>query len=245
MRVLVVVSLFFAISITIAVLQKDFIFTIFRQTKKWNINVFSQPNVINVYGAVNENISCVKTKMLLNIVRTTICIHSTNEFVSRSILQNKIWEEDQLNRLFRVLLLDQSLSFIDVGANVGTYTMFAAALNRFVIAIECFKPNILRIVKAVQLEQLQNKILLIENAIFSESGKYIQLESIPDNIGSQAIFGNSSIDVPLNNTFTVRTIRFDDILPLLKQNNVRRAIMKVDIEGSEHFLCNTGHQIFE
>ncbi|CAF3945845.1 unnamed protein product [Rotaria sp. Silwood1] len=156
-----------------------------------------------------------------------------------------MWEEQQLSLLFRVLLRDPHLSFIDVGANIGVYTMFAAALRRFTIAIECFKPNIIRIVKAIQLENVQKHVVLIENAVFSKSGQYVQLESIPDNIGSQAIYGNISIKQSLNDTFIAKTIRFDDILPVLQKNHVRSAIMKVDIEGSEHLLCETGHAIFD
>ena len=245
MRARVVIPFCFIISVIIAVLQQAFPKVSFILSNRSITNFSYKPNVINLYEAINENISCVKTKFLLNVVRTTICIHSTNELISRSIAQNKIWEEDELSRLFRVLIRDPGLSFIDVGANLGVYALFAATLNRFVIAIECFKPNVLRIAKAAQLEKIQHKLLLIENAIFSESGKYVQLESLPDNIGGQALIGNSSLDLPLNNTFTVKTIRFDDILPFLKMNDVQRAIIKIDIEGSEHFLCNTGHRIFQ
>ncbi|CAF1526474.1 unnamed protein product, partial [Rotaria sp. Silwood1] len=87
--------------------------------------------------------------------------------------------------------------------------------------------------------------VLIENAVFSKSGQYVKLESIPDNIGSQAIYGNISIKQSLNDTFIAKTIQFDDILPVLQKNHVRSAIMKVDIEGSEHLLCETGHAVFE
>ena len=245
MRVLVAILFCFIISVIIAVLHQAFPKVSFILSNRRIINSSYKPNVINLYEAINENISCVKTKFLLDIVRTTICIHSTNDLISGSIVRNKIWEEDELSRLFRVLLRDPGLSFIDVGANLGVYTLFAAALNRFVIAIECFKPNALRIAKAAQLEKIQHKLLLIENAIYSESGKYVQLKSLPDNIGGQALSGSSSLDLPRNSTFSVKTIQFDDILPFLKMNDVQRAIIKIDIEGSEHFLCNTGHRIFQ
>ena len=202
-------------------------------------------DIVNLSSSIPANVSCLKTKPLANLIRTTVCVHSTTDYVSQNIMANKIWEEDRLTNLFRVLLREPTFSFIDVGANLGVYTMFAAALGRFVLAIECFRPNIIRIVKAIQLENAQDRVVLIGNAIFSATGQYVKLESIPSNIGSQAVLGNLSIAHPSTDPFIAKTIRFDDILPILKQRQVKGAMMKVDIEGSEHILCETGHQVFE
>ena len=202
-------------------------------------------DIVNLSSSIPANVSCLKTKPLANLIRTTVCVHSTTDYVSQNIMANKIWEEDRLTNLFRVLLREPTFSFIDVGANLGVYTMFAAALGRSVVAIECFRPNIIRIVKAIQLENAQDRVVLIGNAIFSATGQYVKLESIPSNIGSQAVLGNLSIAHPSTDPFIAKTIRFDDILPILKQRQVKGAMMKVDIEGSEHILCETGHQVFE
>ena len=202
-------------------------------------------NIVNLSTLIPADVLCLKTKPLADLIRTTICVHSTTDYVSQNIIANKIWEEDRLKNQLRVLLREPTFSFIDAGANLGVYTMFAAALGRFVIAIECFRPNILRIVKAIQLENAQDRVVLIENAIFSSTGQYVKLESIPSNIGSQAVLGNLSIVPSSTDPFMARTIRFDDILPILKRHQVKGAMMKVDIEGSEHILCETGHQVFE
>ena len=50
------------------------------------------------------------------------------------------------------------LAFIDVGAHIGIYTMYAASLGcANVISIECFRPNVERIRRAVQLEKVEKK----------------------------------------------------------------------------------------
>ena len=113
------------------------------------------------------------------------------------------------------------------------------------LAIECFRPNIDRIRKAVQIERVQDKVVLIGNAIFSESGKYLRLEHFPENFGGQEIIANSHVNDSNNDIYVVKTMRFDDILPILKKKNIRNAIMKVDIQWSEVFLCETGTETFD
>ena len=105
--------------------------------------------------------------------------------------------------------------------------------------------NIDRIRKAVQLERLQDKVVLVGNAIFSQSGDYLKIKSDPFNVGSQAIVEGSNMSNTKSDTYVVKTMRFDDILPILKARNIRNAIMKVDIQWSETFLCETGHETFD
>jgi FkbM family methyltransferase len=210
-----------------------------------NTSVSYQMDIIDLQENPKENFICIKTKYLLHIVRTTICVHGPRDVVSRSLLKDRIWEEQHLIQLFGFLIRYPQISLIDVGANLGTYTMFAASLGRFVLAIECFKPNIDRILKAVQIEKVQDRVVLIGNAIFSESGKYLKIESDLDNIGGQAIIANSTVKDSNNDVYTVKTMRFDDILPILKQKNIRNAVMKVDIQWSEAFLCETGGKTFD
>ncbi len=51
------------------------------------------------------------------------------------------------------------LDRIDIGANIGGYTMFTAgALGRSTVAIDCYMPNIERIARAVQIQRDQNQL---------------------------------------------------------------------------------------
>jgi hypothetical protein len=45
--------------------------------------------------------------------------------------------------------------------------------------------------------------------------------------------------------YAVKTMRFDDILPILKKKNIRNAVMKVDIQWAETYLCDTGSETFD
>ena len=111
---------------------------IYAQTPK----PYKQLNIINLREDSKENCTCIKTKHLLHLVQTSICLHDDRDAISNAIQKEGIWEERYLIELFGVLIRYPQMSFIDVGANIGGYTMFAASFGRSVVSIECFKPNI-------------------------------------------------------------------------------------------------------
>ncbi|CAF4286440.1 unnamed protein product, partial [Adineta steineri] len=47
------------------------------------------------------------------------------------------------------------------------------------------------------------------------------------------------------NPYIVKTITFNEVLPILNAYGIRSALMKIDIEGSEHFVMEKGNQIFD
>ncbi|CAF2056853.1 unnamed protein product [Rotaria magnacalcarata] len=202
-------------------------------------------NIIDLNIRIVENFTCFKTNRLFQVIRTTICVHNRTDFVSAYYYGNSIYEQDALHLLFRIFLKYQHLGLIDVGANIGTYTMFAAAMNRFVIAIECFRPNYMRIVKAIQMEKLQQNVILIGNALYSQSGHKLSLSQDPTNIGGQAIYDSSPINKSLDNPYVVKTMRFDDLLPIIKETKKRSFLLKADIEGSEYHIFESGKQVLD
>ena len=213
--------------------------------KTTSFQIDSVLDVIDIREESSENITCIKSKDLPHIGSTTICLHNDRDAVSNIIQSNRIWEEPLLVKILGALIRYPHMDFIDVGANLGTYTMFAASLGRSVLSIECFKPNIERIRRAIQMEKVQDKVILVGNAIYNESGKYLKMTSSPHNIGSQEIIPDNDTNRTNNDVYVVKTIRFDDLLPVLKKKNIRHAVMKVDIQWSEVYLCETGGKIFD
>ncbi|CAF1446514.1 unnamed protein product, partial [Didymodactylos carnosus] len=198
-------------------------------------------NIVDVCGEILTNFTCIKSKVLLDSSQTTICLHDVNRdvYVSGTIINQKIWEENLVTKLLKILLKYPEYAMIDIGANIGTYTMYSLSIHRTTISVECYQPNIERIVRAVQLENVSRYLTLIGNAIYTEADKYLQLEEDKSNIGGQGLIMNETTNrtFPVSDKFTVRTIRFDDLLPIFIDRQVRSAIMKVDIQSSESFLC--------
>ena len=206
----------------------------------------SDNNHVDLNIITNQSFNCVKTKLLLNKYRTTVCVHEVNQDhdVSGLLVSSGIWEEHLVTRFLRILSIHKEYSFIDIGANLGVYTMYAASVGcSNIISIECFGPNIERIRRSIQLENVLKQVVLIPRALYNKSDAYLSLRAnIQNNIGSQKLINEVSENE--QDPFVVRTIRFDDLLPIFNQRNIAHAIIKIDIETSEHFLCQTGQLIF-
>ncbi|UJR11142.1 hypothetical protein I4U23_015323 [Adineta vaga] len=214
----------------------------FKETEPITKSLSSPANIIDTTQLITTNMTCVKTKELFNLYKSTICIHNSGDIVSTTIAREHIWEEDYIVRLLRILIRNPHLDMIDIGGNIGSYTMFTAgALGRFTITIDCFKPNIERIARAVQIENVHNRAVIVHNALYSKSGEYIKLSQ--ENPSGLQLRDETQMDS--TNQYIVKTIRFDDLLPILIQRNVRSAIIKIDIEGSEVYLLESGMKVFE
>ncbi|CAF1442190.1 unnamed protein product [Adineta steineri] len=202
----------------------------------------STVNIIDPYMKLENDVKCIKTKLLLNLYNTTVCIHDGKDYVSTTLAQTHIWEEDYVTRLLKILIRNPHLDMIDIGANIGGYTMFTAgALGRFTLSVDCFMPNIERIIKAVQIQNVQNRVVLVQNALYAKSGELLRLSNgYPSGL---QLTDNTQMDV--DSHYNVKTIRFDDLLPILIERKVRAAIVKIDIEGSESYMCETGSKVFE
>lgn len=122
------------------------------------------------------------------------------------------------------------------------------------LAVEPFFDNIIRFHKAVEHENLQDRVTLITNAISDRRNEIKLLEKMEDNIGGQSLLksglANESFTKAdrIKNKYLVETIVFDDIVEFLprKNKNTRyeKAIMKIDIEGFEPFAFAHAHKLF-
>jgi FkbM family methyltransferase len=146
---------------------------------------------------------------------------------------------------------------IDIGAQIGQYTLFGAKLGNHVISVEPFYENVLRIHKAAKLNNLETKILLIQNAISNRRNEIKLLQKVDSNIGGQSLLENfdkeyDSIKSKSNEEYLVETILFDDILDVIQplrtfysNQTYRKAIMKIDIEGFEPYAFQYAKNLFK
>ncbi len=229
--------------------QKSSLFSIylFSDTRIFSSKPTTFIDRVDLNIITNESFKCVKTKLLLKKYRTTVCVHqvSRDRDVSGLLISSGIWEEKLVTHFVRILSIYKQYAFFDIGANIGVYTMYAASLGcSNVISIECFRPNIERIRRAIQLEHVQQRVILIPRALYNKSNIYLSLRAnIQNNIGSQRL--TNEVSKNDKDPLVVKTIRFDDLISIVNERNISNAIIKIDIETSEHFLCQTGQLMFD
>jgi FkbM family methyltransferase len=223
---------------------------------KNTFNISPNVHIVDLTATTKEKFPCIQTKKLLDKLSTNICLYEKerDQSVSGRFHDGiSVWEEEQVTRILELLIRHPHLHFIDIGANIGAYTMFVAALDRFVLAIDCFAPNLDRLRHAIQLTNVYKQVVLVQNALFTHSGQSLRLSVDSKNIGGQALslFNNDSDkhpienDISTNDPYIVKTITFDEILPILVARGIRGALMKIDIEGSESFVVQNGSRVFD
>ncbi len=194
-------------------------------------------------SSLDRNFSCIITKRILNSFSTTLCLYSEGDTISNDVIVSRIWEESEVTRILKILIRYPHLDMIDIGANIGAFTMFiAGSLGRFTLAVDCYLPNIERIARAVQIENIQNRVVLVQNAIYFKSGENLKIAN-EDPSGIR--LSNDTYKKTKTGYFISKSIEFDDLLPILIKRGVKSALIKIDIETSESYMCQTGSKIFD
>lgn len=128
---------------------------------------------------------------------------------------------------------------LDVGANVGCYTVPLAKAGAYVHAFEPVPQNAARLRKNVALNQLDGSVKIHELALSSEPG-WADITLREDFVGGGEV-GNAAIMIGDGKDVQFATIRVPlarlDDLSISELDGRRIAAVKLDIEGHEdHFL---------
>ena len=84
---------------------------------------------------------CFKLPKILG-VQAPLCVKANDELVSKSVRDGGLWERKVLTMVLKALSKLPSSVLIDGGANVGEFTVMAAAMGHQVIAVEPMVDNI-------------------------------------------------------------------------------------------------------
>ncbi|CAH1798326.1 unnamed protein product [Owenia fusiformis] len=188
-------------------------------------------DIVNTRGTIPgaETFNCIITKKVAPIP-VCMCIHEvTNDIhVSRVFAKYGYWEELNVKKILRILQENPTYRFIDIGSNLGGYTLPVLNMNREVIAVDATTVNIKRLSRSIQLSNTHHLVTLYHNAIYSERTEMV-IKAGDKNIGG------SQTDIVKQGAQStkdeiVKSIYMDDLLETI---NFTDAVMKIDIEGSE------------
>lgn len=169
----------------------------------------------------------------------TLCIHGEeDQFVSRSLRKDAIWEP------YETQLVMASLGagdvFLDVGANIGYFTVLAAHIVSQpvsqpvsaqgsqpgrVFAFEPDSQNCLLLRRSAELNQLESVIELSESALSNKAGNGVLYLS-EDNLGDHQVYASGEAR-------QAQAIVFEHGSEYLKGRLSRLDLVKIDTQGSE------------
>ena len=118
--------------------------------------------------------------------------------------------------------------FVDIGANVGMYSLFAASLNKKLcaIAVEPVPNNINVLRQNIQLNDLENRINVEVTPLSDVEGQayLVNNDLRPGSSGAQLVDSKSMDSVEM------RAMTGDSIIA---KYSITDAILKIDIDGNE------------
>ena len=137
--------------------------------------------------------------------------------------------------------IDKNDVVVDVGANIGYYTLLMAQRAKKVYAVEPDKEIFAILKKNVEENNLKNVVLLNAAASDKKEGKYLTKDK--ENFGNSKINPSKSPfhKGDLKNVERVNCLRLDEIL----QNEQKISAIKVDVQGWEPAVINGAKKIIE
>ncbi|XP_071175148.1 uncharacterized protein LOC143079406 isoform X2 [Mytilus galloprovincialis] len=171
-------------------------------------------------------------------------------WVSGILISSGHFEAEKSSIMFDLLKSDPELNLIDIGANIGVYTLSAAKMGRKVLAVEALDRNVRHICASVAGGGLQDKVTLVHNAISNSNG-VVNLGVDKNNMGGTFVDVDSDHIKKLKEgraqgTYgTVHTIKMDDLLKIPGIKNFKKVVVKMDIEGFEAKAMEGASLFFE
>lgn len=205
-------------------------------TKK---NKGSSPlHVISGEEIQDVNISC-------NFTRTKtdppykICIRSLKNDIAMShdVVVLGAWEGHLLYNFKRLLQQYPNMILLDVGTNIGTYSLLAAAMGHNVISVEPSEDNLKLLKQSIFLNKFQDRMTIIQNAISDKPENLSEFIKRRDNPGGLRMVEYNGKD-PL-----ITAVTLADLCDLFPRNVT--LLMKIDIEGHEEKAMSQAEPMFQ
>lgn len=162
-------------------------------------------------------------------------VDPADRVVGSSLIWNGQWQRDELAQTLQALreagCLRDGKAFIDVGANIGTHTVYALTGGSFASAI-AFEPepcNLKLLTMNVAANSMAERVKVIGKALGNTPGE-ATLHLHPRNRAAHAIGRRPSYDGTVS--VSVAMARLDDELrPLLRADDI--GLIWIDVEGFE------------
>ncbi|XP_062574237.1 uncharacterized protein LOC134236074 [Saccostrea cucullata] len=180
---------------------------------------------------------------------TTIYIYDPkiDIWVSGNVVKYGSWEGNNINLIIDLLIREPDIQFVDIGANVGVFTLAAALAGRRVIAVDALDMNVQRLCSSVMEGNFSSRVKLVYNAL-SDVHETVSLGKDKNNVGGTFVAKNKNSNKVrgsqvVGNYGTVQAIKLDDILSL-PNFDFKKVIMKIDVEGYENKVFKGGEEFF-
>jgi FkbM family methyltransferase len=205
----------------------------------------------------------IYARQVSNKVNQTFYVSVHNEHYDEvrweSIFINGKYYEDLVHSRFLQILHNQPTSLvIDVGANIGYYTLLSLSLGHEVISFEINPANLMRICESLTINQWKDgrDAILFQNGVSDQDGVALQV-IVPRNPGqafmkpledkARAVDEVDPGDTTTNHAYTT-TISLDAFAQergWLKRPGFSIVLLKLDVEGKEPAIIDGAQKLLQ
>lgn len=182
------------------------------------------------------------------------------EVISKAIAQTGAFDDDEYLVLADALnyyrTRGEAITFVDIGANIGLFSMLAASMGHNVVAFEPARTNALKLNASIRVNGFTDRVQLLQMGL-GDSRQVLSLGLNPDSpvVSSDGLmfrpnqswsqytdWGKLSVESVLVDTLDAVTssseysLRFD--------MTTRARIVKMDVEGFEPLVLAGAHNFF-
>ena len=174
----------------------------------------------------------IKEVKLRNEISFKITLYNDNDFISSWIDKYGIWEENNTNYILDLMNDNQNTDaiIIDVGANIGYYSLLSAAMGYTCYSFEPDPSNFDKLNSSIKLNNFDNKIKLYKNALSNKANEKIILSTVAGTIVNHGCLTVLKDFISTSsNTVQCVTLKLDDVI----NKNDKILLIKIDVEGFE------------
>jgi hypothetical protein len=212
--------------------------------KNEHSSVKNIPRIVNVSEGVTAEEDTYQTKYWATVHFSPVPLFWINThdpvhhdiYISGSIhhQRDRPWDHYIWNLFVQILSKERPGQLVvDVGANIGYFSLQAAALGFRVLSFEPMSRNAAKLCDSIVRNHFEDRITLIQNAVTYDAGGRVQLQHThPTNQGNGKIQSTAFQAEYGVETVTLDSVVHEDVL-----------LMKVDVEGFEGFVLNGARQL--
>jgi FkbM family methyltransferase len=177
--------------------------------------------------------------VLIKVMNKKMYVNSNDIGIAYPLLKSGIYEEYE-TETFKNLLQSNTI-FIDIGANIGYYTLIAASKIKDgqIYSFEPVKSNYKLLTKNIKINNINN-VKAFQKAISNRNGK-IKIFIDGTNLGNHSLAKNNVIDK--TESTEVETIRLDSFFNNLEEIIEEDFLIKIDTQGAEGLIVEGAHNL--
>lgn len=195
----------------------------------FNQKIADELRLFNPMRFANEtDFKCQSVK--IRDLSFSMCLYTKEEdrYVSGAFLNGRYYEQDVVVKFIDFFKKHDDVTFVDLGANIGTYLFPISHLGRHVVAVEPNPDTYRRLVKSIHLGKISSTIDALNCAVADSTyTSVINFDS--KNRGDTFLVQNGSESCK-DRCLTTLTTSLNSLIPVIRNN---KAVMKVDTQGSE------------